>query len=102
VHVAEERQNSIETRVKKIVQLATEGEFGSSQTVARTPQNKNNPSRSLEKSASKVTKKKATELWKISEAIGGRLINVDPVFTPDEKYNFLHLITVSILTALGS
>jgi NET1-associated nuclear protein 1 (U3 small nucleolar RNA-associated protein 17) len=25
-------------------------------------------------------------IWKISEPIGGRMINVDPVFTTDEKY----------------
>jgi NET1-associated nuclear protein 1 (U3 small nucleolar RNA-associated protein 17) len=32
-------------------------------------------------------KKKAEELWKLSEPIGGRMINVDPVFTADEKYD---------------
>jgi NET1-associated nuclear protein 1 (U3 small nucleolar RNA-associated protein 17) len=30
--------------------------------------------------------KKAKELWKVSEPIGGRMINADPVFTTDEKY----------------
>ena len=35
----------------------------------------------------KVLKKQGSlEIWKISEPIGGRMINVDPVFTPDEKY----------------
>ncbi|KAH0559865.1 hypothetical protein GP486_003613 [Trichoglossum hirsutum] len=32
-----------------------------------------------------------TLLWKISEAIGGRLIHADPVFSTDERYLFLAL-----------
>ncbi len=31
-------------------------------------------------------RKKAKESWKLSEPIGGRMINADPVFTTDEKY----------------
>jgi NET1-associated nuclear protein 1 (U3 small nucleolar RNA-associated protein 17) len=27
-----------------------------------------------------------SKTWKLSESIGGRMINVDPVFTADEKY----------------
>jgi len=30
--------------------------------------------------------KKAKESWKLSEPIGGRMINADPVFSNDEKY----------------
>ena len=30
--------------------------------------------------------KKANDLWKLSDPIGGRMINADPVFTADEKY----------------
>lgn len=30
--------------------------------------------------------KQKLNTWKISEPIGGRMINVDPVFTADEKY----------------
>ena len=29
---------------------------------------------------------KKKDLWKLSEPIGGRMINSDPVFTADEKY----------------
>jgi NET1-associated nuclear protein 1 (U3 small nucleolar RNA-associated protein 17) len=30
--------------------------------------------------------RKAKELWKVSEPIGGRMINAEPIFTTDEKY----------------
>lgn len=33
-----------------------------------------------------LKKQQSVESWKISGPIGGRMINVDPVFTPDEKY----------------
>lgn len=87
---SEERRNSIDTRAKKIAQLATDDEFGGSQSAGKTPQRKDS-SRSLEKAASKVTKKKANGVWKLSEPIAGHLVNVDPVFTADEKYVNIHV-----------
>jgi NET1-associated nuclear protein 1 (U3 small nucleolar RNA-associated protein 17) len=41
-----------------------------------------NSTRTLAKSE----EKKARELWKLSEPIGGRMSNADPVFSRDEKY----------------
>lgn len=95
--VAEEQGNSIDTRAKKIAQLAADDEFGSLQTVGRAPQRKDT-SRVLERTASKVTKKKTLGLWKLSEPIGGHLVNVDPVFTVDEKYVNICLIIGAWLT----
>lgn len=36
--------------------------------------------------AAKIERSTASTLWKISEPIAGRLIEVDPVFSADEKY----------------
>jgi len=38
------------------------------------------------KSATNSVQKKANDLWKLSEPIGGRMINANPVFSTDEKY----------------
>lgn len=47
----------------------------------------NNVRQEIKKKASVYSaKKKAKESWKLSEPIGGRMINADPVFTTDEKY----------------
>lgn len=41
------------------------------------------------KSSRKMLKKQQElDIWKFSEPIGGRMINVDPLFTFDEKYAF--------------
>jgi NET1-associated nuclear protein 1 (U3 small nucleolar RNA-associated protein 17) len=40
----------------------------------------------LLKTPANFEEKKSKELWKLSEPIGGRMINADPVFTTDEKY----------------
>lgn len=36
--------------------------------------------------SAKSEEKKARELWKLSQPIGGRMANADPVFSGDEKY----------------
>jgi NET1-associated nuclear protein 1 (U3 small nucleolar RNA-associated protein 17) len=82
----EERMNSINDLSRKNAQMQPNDEFESLEAIGRISQKKGSTSQALQKKPSKVTKKKAIELWKISEPIGGRLINVDPVFTADEKY----------------
>lgn len=39
-----------------------------------------------EKALKRAVTRKPEEVWKVSESIGGRMIDVDPVFTQDEKY----------------
>jgi NET1-associated nuclear protein 1 (U3 small nucleolar RNA-associated protein 17) len=39
-----------------------------------------------EKALKRAVTRKPEEVWKVSESIGGRMIDVDPVFTRDEKY----------------
>jgi NET1-associated nuclear protein 1 (U3 small nucleolar RNA-associated protein 17) len=47
---------------------------------------KNPVHNSSNKSTANPTPDKAKDLWKLSEPIGGRMINADPVFSSDEKY----------------
>ncbi len=47
---------------------------------------KSSKPRNNSKSTSSISNQKAKELWKLSEPIGGRMVNADPVFTADEKY----------------
>jgi NET1-associated nuclear protein 1 (U3 small nucleolar RNA-associated protein 17) len=47
---------------------------------------KNPVHNSSNKSTANPTPNKAKDLWKLSEPIGGRMINADPVFSTDEKY----------------
>jgi len=44
------------------------------------------------KKAVKKDEKNDVDIWRLSEPIGGRMINADPVFTADEKYVDLFLI----------
>jgi len=39
-----------------------------------------------EKKLLKSVTQKTPDVWKLSEPIGGRMINVDPVFSADERY----------------
>lgn len=65
--------------VKKSVQFAADEEKSAGQSLQET----DGTDKAL---ISKTTKKKNADTWKISEPIGGRLVNMDPVFTVDEKY----------------
>ena len=79
----EDRRSSIDSgRLKQISKLATPNQDDNPQTVGRSPKGKTDVAQAVEKG----TKKKGNELWKLSEPIGGRLLNIDPVFTEDEKY----------------
>lgn len=46
----------------------------------------------LQASAQKDTfrKPKPLQKWRLSEPMGGRMTDVDPIFSPDEKYVLLH------------
>lgn len=40
----------------------------------------------VQKALKKAIRRREQQAWKLSEPIGGRMINVDPVFTAEEKY----------------
>lgn len=52
----------------------------------REKSSKNVPQGNNNKTLAKSEEQKAIELWKLSEPIGGRMANADPVFSRDEKF----------------
>ncbi len=83
IKAAEDRRSSTDSgRAKQTSKLAVLDNNDIPQTVGRSPKRKADVAQAVEKG----TRKKANELWKLSEPIGGRLLNIDPVFTEDEKY----------------
>jgi NET1-associated nuclear protein 1 (U3 small nucleolar RNA-associated protein 17) len=60
----------------------------------REKSSKNALQENSNKTSAKSEEKKARELWKLSEPIGGRMANADPVFSRDEKYGGLKLLSM--------
>jgi len=83
VKAAEDRRSSTDSgRAKQTSKLAVPDNEDTPQTFGRTQKRKANVAQAVENG----TKKKENEAWKLSEPIGGRLLNIDPIFTEDEKY----------------
>jgi NET1-associated nuclear protein 1 (U3 small nucleolar RNA-associated protein 17) len=60
--------------------------FVDEQKTQREEESRRKKKRHSEGSSSSHTWKGPSYVWKLSESIGGRILDVDPVFTEDEKY----------------